>query len=393
MILKAKHVLTGDGSTVIENGAVVIENDKIAAVGVYDEIAPLYKDHETADYSENTITPGMIDTHVHVGYYWTTDRHANPHYITLLAAKTLSDAFKKGVTTIRDVSSPKGLVNSFKRADAEGLCKIPRIFSAQQGICMTGGHCWSLTTGTVEADGEVEIRKAIRDQIKNGAEFIKAFSSHRSDLPEYTDAELAVIVDECHRLGKRVAVHSGTQPSLESVVNLGFDTIEHGTYLTDEQVKRMVQNGQHLVPTIVAYTYIYEEMEKDRIEKGLVYTGNDKITYDYFKKAAEQYKSAFPRWYKLGVSMSTGTDMVRKGSPSVPIAKEAKYFSEYGMPNIEVVRALTHNGALALGLEDSIGLLKKGLQADVIVVKGNPVENIDAVGNVIATYFGGEKVF
>lgn len=392
MILKARYVITGDGKTVIENGAVAVENDKIKKVGKFSEVAMAYPNAEVVDYGEKTIMPGMIDVHVHVGYYWTTDRNASPHYVTFMAYHMLQGALKKGVTTLRDVCSPKGLVNSIKLAQSQGLCVVPRIFSAQQGVCMTGGHCWSLTTATVEADGEVEIRKAIRDQIKNGAEFIKAFTSHRTDLPEYTDKELAVIVDECHRLNRRVAVHSGTQPSIESCVNLGFDTIEHGTFMTNEQARRMAQNGQYLVPTIVAYTYIYEEMEKERIEKNLVYEGNDKITYDYFKKAAEQYKQAFKGWYDSGVIMATGTDMVRKGSPYVPIDKEAQYFSRYGMPNIEVVKALTYNGACALGLENEIGLLKEDMQADIIVLDGNPVEEIEAVSRVCATYLGGIKI-
>lgn len=392
MILKAKYVLTGDGKTVIENGAVATKENKIICVGTCDEVCAKHPDEVIVDYGDRTIMPGMIDMHVHIGYYWTTDRHASLHYITLMANKTLNDAVKKGVTTVRDVCSPKGLVQSLKRAQNDGLVKYPRIFSALQGVCMTGGHCWSLETATVEADGEVEIRKAIRQQIRDGAQFIKAFTSHRGSLPEYTDAELAVIADEVHRVGKRVAVHSGTQPSLESVINLGFDTIEHGTFMTDEQAKKMAQKGLFLIPTIVAYRYIYEEMEKDRIEKNLVYTGNDKITYDYFKMATEQYKQSFKKWYDAGVIMATGTDMVRKGSPSVPIEKEAQYFSEYGMPNIEVVRALTYNGALALGMENEIGLLKEGYEADIIVLESNPVDDISAIANVHATYIGGEKM-
>ncbi|MBE6987567.1 MAG: amidohydrolase family protein [Clostridia bacterium] len=392
MILKAKYVLTGDGKTIIENGAVAVCEKKIIGVGTFDDIIAKFPNEEVTDYGDRTIMPGMIDMHVHIGYYWTTDRHASLHYITLMAHKTLQDAIKKGVTTVRDVCSPEGLVQSLLRAEADGLVKYPRIFSALQGVCMTGGHCWSLTTATVEADGEVEIRKAIRKQIRDGAKFIKAFTSHRGNLPEYTDEELAVIVDEAHRVGKRVAVHSGTQPSIESVINLGFDTIEHGTFMTNEQAKRMAQKGLFFVPTIVAYTYIYEEMEKERIAKNLVYTGNDKITYDYFKMAAEHYKKAFKGWYDTGVIMVTGTDMVRKGSPSVPIEKEAKYFSEYGMPNIEVVRSLTYNGALALGMEDEIGLLKEGYIADIIVLDGNPVEDIDAIGRCHATYISGEKM-
>ena len=168
-ILKAKNVLTGDGETIIENGAVVVKDGKITAVGSFTDVFAQNSTEEVVDYGDKTIMPGMIDMHVHIGYYWTTDRQASLHYITLMANKMLNEALTKGVTTVRDVSSPKGLVNSLKVAEEHGLCKYPRIYSSLQGVCMTGGHCWTLTTATVEADCEAEIRKAIRTQIRDGA--------------------------------------------------------------------------------------------------------------------------------------------------------------------------------------------------------------------------------
>jgi imidazolonepropionase-like amidohydrolase len=389
MILKADRIITGDGRTVLENKAVYIDGEVIADI---DDVGALRARYPKAEFREykGSILPGLIDMHAHIGSWWDREDAAkfNDFVIAFFAADYVRRALAKGVTTIRDVASPKCLCASIRYAVERGFMIAPRIISTDASICSTGGHSWQCRGGVIEADGPWGVRTEIRNAVKRGAEWIKLVTSHRTNTAEFTQEELEAAVDESHRLGRKIAVHSGTQPSIQMCIDAGFDTIEHGTYLTVAQAKQMAAKGIVWVPTIVAYTKTYEK-QLEMIRNG---RGDAVKDHAYFRDAAKTYKENFRKLYETGVKIVTGTDVVYHDAPVTPVASEMRYMVEYGMPAIEVIRAATKSGAETLDLDEITGEIAVGKQADILIVGGNPVEDIGAMEEVVEVYFGGKLV-
>ncbi len=396
MIYTGKHLVTGDGSTHIRNAAVVVDDrGLIKDVGEKEKILPCYPDEKVKDYGDATILPGLFDMHVHFGYYYSQPDLYNfdDFMLAYYAQKQADTALSLGITTIRDVSSSHRLLRQLRLAGEKGYCKVPRIFHTDTGLCMTGGH--GSDDGIVEVDGEWEIRKEIRKQIRDGADWIKVLTSNRESIPEFTQEELDAAVDETHRVGRKCAVHAGLQPAIQMCIDAGFDTIEHGTFLTLEQVEQMARNGQAWVPTITAYTVLYEFC-KEKIESG--YNEGDRIAAKavrdmaFFEPAYHAYKDNFKKFYDTGVTVCTGSDMVLYDAPPLPINREMALMVEYGITPIQAVQAATGNPAKVLGLEDVTGQIQTGLEADIIVVKGDVSEDIRAVNDLIDVYMHGQLV-
>lgn len=397
MIYCGKHLLTGDGKTHLTDAAVVVnEAGKIQDVGTKADMVQKYPDEEVKDYGDVTLLPGLCDMHVHFGYYYSQPDQYNydDYMIAYYAQEQAKTALSLGITTVRDLSSPHNLCKQLRLAGEKGYCKVPRIIHSDAGMCMTGGH--GHDDGIEEVDGEWEIRKEIRKQIRDGADWVKILTSNRTSIPEFTQAELDAAVDESHRVGKKCAVHAGLQPALQMSIDAGFDTIEHGTFLTYDQVKQMAANGQAWVPTMTAYTVLYEFC-KEKIEAG--FDSGDRIAAKaikdmaFFEPAYNAYKDNFKRFYDTGVTVCTGSDMVLYEAPPLPINRELELMVEYGITPIQAIETATSNPAKVLDLEDVMGQLKPGLEADMIVVKGNVAEDIKAVNNLVDVYMSGELVY
>ena len=269
MIFCSNHLITGDGKTVLSNAAVFVNEDgKIAKFGTKEELKKCYPDESVRDYGEASILPGLIDSHVHLGYFYSQPDAYDFDDFTLAfyALDQANQALAKGITTVRDVSSPHKLCLRLRQAGEKGYFPLPRIIQADTGICMTGGH--GHDDGIPEVDGPDAIRKAIRYDLRDGADWIKILTSNRESVPEYTQEELDAAVDECHRRNVKCAVHAGLQPAIQMAIDAGFDTIEHGTFLTLKQVEQMAANGQAWTPTITAYTVLYEFCKK-ALEQGV----------------------------------------------------------------------------------------------------------------------------
>jgi len=390
MILKADRIITGDGSTVLEGKALYIKEDIINEVGDFNTLIEKHPDSCIKEYTGATILPGFIDMHAHIAEYSDRSDAAsfNEYKIAYYAADYAKKAFTKGITTLRDVASPKDLCASINYAVKQGFLEVPRLIYTDAGLCFTGGHGWD-TAGAVEVDGPWAIRAAIRDAVKRGALWIKVLTSHRSFTPEFTQEELNAAVDEAHRVGKKIAVHAGTHPSIQMCIDAGFDTIEHGTYLTIDQAKQMAEKGIVWVPTIVAYTRTYEFILENLENENSVYLSQ----HDYFRDAAAAYKENFKDLYDTGVKIVTGTDLCFNNSPVTPIAWEMKYMADYGMPVLEVIRAATKNGAETLDIDHITGEITSGKQADIVVVAGDPIQDIAAAENVLEVFYGGKSVY
>lgn len=397
MIFTAKHLITGDGKTYIENGAMVVGEDGIICdVGNIEGIREKYPDAEIKDYKEATLLPGLFDMHVHFGYYYSQPDQFNydDYMIAYYAQEQARTALELGITTVRDLASPHNLLKQLRLAAEKGYIKAPRIIHVDTGLCMTGGH--GHDDGITEVDGEWEIRKEIRKQIRDGADWIKVLTSNRTSIPEYTQEELNAAVDEAHRVGVKCAVHAGLQPALQMSIDAGFDTIEHGTFLNLDQVKQMAENGQVWVPTMTAYTVLYEFC-KEKIEAG--FNEGDRIAAKaikdmaFFEPAYNAYKNNFKQFYDTGVTICTGSDMVLYGAPPLPINRELELMVEYGITPIQAIETATSNCAKVLELEETVGELKPSLEADFIVVEGNVSSDIKALNSLKEVYIKGEQIY
>lgn len=398
MIITANKIITGDGKTVLNNSAVCInERGIIESVGTVDEVKAKYPNEEIRDFGDATIMPGMFDMHAHLGYWYSQPDsfNYNDQMIMMYALQHAQAAFTKGITSVRDCYSPHGVCKTLKLAESKGFITIPRITHVDAGMCMTGGHCWD---EVVQVDGPWEIRKEIRKQMRDGAEWIKLLTSHRSHIPEFTQEELDAAVDECHRRGIKCVVHAGTHPSIQMCIDAGFDTIEHGTFLTVEQAEQMRDKGIAWTPTIFAYTYLYEVCKKN-IEEGNADVFNDPVAakeqrdYAYYEPAYESYRDNFKKLYDTGVTVCTGSDMVMYGAPVLPIAEEMSYMVKYGITPVQAVQTSTSNPAKVLGKGDELGLIEEGYIADITVVDGDLSQNIDCIKNINTVYLNGKAVY
>lgn len=397
MIYCGEHLLTGDGKTHLKDAAVAVsKTGRIQDVGEKDEILKKYPGEEVKDYGNVTLLPGLCDMHVHFGYYYSQPDQYNfdDFMIAYYAQEQAKQALHLGITTVRDLSSSHNLMKQLRLAGEKGYVKVPRIIHSDTGMCMTGGH--GHDDGIEEVDGEWEIRKEIRKQIRDGADWVKILTSNRTSIPEFTQEELNAAVDESHRVGVKCAVHAGLQPSLQMAIDAGFDTIEHGTLLTYEQVQQMAANGQAWVPTMTAYTVLYEFC-KEKLEAG--FNEGDRIAAKaindmaFFKPAYNAYKENFKKFYDTGVTICTGSDMVLYEAPPLPINRELELMVEYGITPVQAIETSTSNPAKVLGMEDVMGQLKPGLEADMIVVRGDVAEDIKALKELVDVYMSGELVY
>jgi len=391
MILKADYLVTGDGKTVIENGAVAVKGERIAKVGNFADVCAAYPEDEVKEFSGATLMPGMIDMHVHLAF---CDGRSDekqflyyPALRSLFAGKRMFDTLKNGVTTIRDVGSADNIGASLILAAKKGFIDAPRIYTSGRGICMTGGHGSTLSGLAAECDGEVEVRKAIRQNIRDGANCTKILTSEAYRGVEMTQEEINAAVDETHRLGYRIAAHAGYGDSMQMCIDAGCDTIEHGTHLSLEQCRQMAQNDQTWVPTV----YIFEEsLAACRKMSAEEAAANH---YDYFLDSCECYEKGIKERYDLGVRIATGTDTdCDNYEEASPVRGECYWLVQCGLTPLQAIECATKNGAEALGAADEFGTLAEGLCADIIAVEGKPFEDIEALKNVVGVYRAGKAI-
>lgn len=398
MIICAKYLMTGDGETVLEGQAVLTGVDgKIKKIAPKEELVQDFPEEEVKDYGEATLLPGLCDMHVHLAYWYSQPDsfNYNEQMITLYALQHAQAAFERGITSVRDMSSYHGVCRSLKLAQEKGFITIPRITHTDTGMCMTGGHACDEVP---EVDGLWEVRKEIRKQVRDGAEWVKILTTHRSHIPEFTQEELNAAVDECHRRGIKCGVHAGTNPGIQMCIDAGFDTIEHATFMTVDHAKQMAEKGIAWTPTIMAYTLLYD-ICKENLEKNTGKPVNDPVMqkemkdYQYFEPAYKAYRDHFKEFYDTGVTVIAGTDMVMYQSPLLPLPRELQYMVEYGITPVQAIQTATSNPAKVLGVENERGLVKEGLDADLLVVGGELSKDITCLNDVKLVTLGGKRVF
>ena len=379
------RLIDGTGNRALEKAALWVEEGRVKEVLSAGEGLP--EGVTVVDLGDRTLLPGLIDMHVHVDYWYgqpnLQEYMHGEGMAALLAARNIRSSLEAGVTTVRDLSSGTGL--KLRRAVELGYIPGSRIFTSAKGICMTGGHGYECRDSVVQVDGPDNIRRAVREQIRDGADLVKILTSHRSEYPEYRQEELDAGVDEAHRLGYRVACHAAIMPAAKMAIMAGVDTIEHGTHLTNECRELMAEKGTFLIPTMIAYHSGAAAARRAKADPSSVDPFKRSLVMryaDWWVATDDMLESQFRKAAAAGVKIAVGTDMVMADSEFCPIHTEMEMMVKFGYGEMNTICAATRVAAEALGKEDILGTLTKGKIADFVVVDGNPLANISALRNV-----------
>lgn len=385
--IRAGRLIDCKSDIPVSNAVILIEGDKI--VSVTPGGAPP-SGVELVDLSRATVLPGLVDAHTHVllqGDITAEDydkqllKESIP-YRAILAARNAQIALSHGFTALRDLETEGAMYADadLKHAINNGEVPGPHMQVATRAMTPTGmypllGYSWELKvpTGVQYVDGVDEIRKAIREQVMYGADWIKYYSDHGyfygadgvlHSHVNFRDEEARAIVDETHRIGKKVAAHAIGIDGIAAALRAGVDTIEHGDGLTEALMEEMARRGIPWVPTIAVGAYVAPGR-----------AGN-------WPKMVDTEKAAFQLALKKNVKIVLGTDAGGFDWRELNEAKELEYYVNYGMTPIQAIRTATTSAAELLGWSDKMGTVEAGKWADLIAVSSDPLKDITELERV-----------
>jgi imidazolonepropionase-like amidohydrolase len=379
------RVLTSCGDEVIEDGFVEFEGATIKAVGTRAELGG-----RAAEGTETrgTILPGLFQNHGHLAWDGVHDLAAQsmndaPEIAAFKCAGNMLVNLRAGVTTFRDLGVNRS--NLFaKQAVAQGIFPGPRLLVCGQAIVQTGGHTYWCCR---EASGPDEMRRAVREQVRGGADLIKIMACH--DTLEFTDAELEAVVDEAHRNGLPITAHATFDTAISRMLDAGIDVIEHGGAMTDATIEKLLARN---VPIVTTFAPLVQQSQPEIARR---------FNIPEWKIAERQKAIANPARYEglrkaaaAGVTIAFGTDC---GSPAVGhdvIAPEMAFMIKVGVKKdaYDAIRSATVVSAALNKVQDQRGTLQAGKAADVIVVDGNPLVDIDDIAKVRMTFIDGRRM-
>ncbi len=371
LLIRAGRVFPATDETVLRDGWVLVEDGRIATISASEPPAPGAR---RIDRPDATLLPGLIDCHVHLTLSgsgdWLREADDPTPVVAWNVARRAADTLRGGFTTIRTLGGRDRIEVLLRDRIAAGDMPGPRIRAANRVVCMTGGHGWWIGR---EADGPDEVRKAVREQIKDGADVIKMMATGGVMTPnvepgaaQLGEDELRAGVEEARKAGKRTASHAQGSDGIMAAVRAGIDSIEHGFFLTREIVGEMQERGTFLSPTLVA-------------ARGLADAEPGTIP-DWARAKArairEPHLESFQLAVSAGVKVVLGTDAGTPYNYHGRNAWELELMVEAGLSPVQALIAATRNGADLLGVLDVVGTLEPGKQADLLLVRG------DATGDV-----------
>lgn len=382
------RILTAVGDQVIEDGYIDIQNGKIAAIGPVADM-PTDTDAEIIDAKGGTILPGIIQSHAHLAWDGVHDlaqqsMSDSPEISAYKSAGNMLKCLRAGITTFRDLGMNTS--NLFaKQAVEQGIFPGPRLLVCGQAIVQTGGHTYWCCR---EASGPDEMRRAVREQVRGGADLIKIMASH--DLVEFTDEELHAVIDETHRNGLPITAHATFDEVIYRVAKFGVDVVEHGGSMRDETIQLLLEKKIPIVTTFAPLV-----MQADEVRARQYNIPEWKIAERKRQMADTSRYQGLVNAAKAGVVIAFGTDA---GSPVVPhdvVAPELKFMVKLGVVdgNYAAIRSATVIPARINKLDKKIGTLEAGKEADVIIVDGNPLDDLDALERVAYTFVAGKKMY
>ena len=395
--IRAGKLIDGRGGAPIANAVILVENDKIVAVG---QGLAIPRDATVIDLSRSTVLPGFIDCHTHVTSQ-PTDFYEDLFRRSAIDVAVLANTFAKktveaGFTTIRDVGSAEFIDVALKRAIDRGDLVGPRIMPATLTVGATGGHgdmsgfSPYIRMGGFSgiADGEAEIRKLIRLEVKNGAEVIKliagagVLSEEESvGAAQFTQAEMNAVVDEAAMWGRKVAAHAHGAEAIKRALRAGVASVEHASLIDDEGIALAKEKGAYLVMDIYNDDYIMAEYKR---------LGYPQKILDKEQKIGRLQRENFRKALQAGVKMAFGTD-----AGVYPHGWNGKQFAkmvEWGMTPMQAIMSATTSAADLLGWSDKVGSIQVGRFADMVAVDGDPLQNIAVLEKPSFVMKGGQVV-
>ena len=383
--IRAARLIDVRTGNVTSPAVIVVRGNRIESIG-----SDVPAGADVIDLGDSTLLPGLIDAHVHTllqGDVTATDYdeqlfRESQAYRALRASRALKIGLEHGFTTMRDVETEGAMYTDvdLKHAIENGIIPGPRLVVSTRALSVTGGYGPSgyapdivYPKGVQIVDGADDARKAVREQISHGADWIKVYADRSyfvqsdgtlSSIPTFTPEEMKAIVDEAHRLRHKVAAHAMARPGIQNALYAGVDSIEHGISIPDDLIDYMVAHGVYLCPTLTVTEYVAPG-------RGGVWAKIPEYHHDSFQRALEH-----------GVKIAFGTDAGGFPWDAVNEAKEFEYETKYGMTPLQAIQTATRNAADLLGMSDQIGTLDAGKFADIVAVPGNPLLDITAMERV-----------
>jgi imidazolonepropionase-like amidohydrolase len=399
IFIKAGRLIDTKNGKVLENQGIIVEGTKIKAVSALKDL-PIPSGAKVVDLSNATVLPGLADCHTHVllqGDITAEDydvqllKESIP-YRTIRATMAARTGLMNGFTVFRDVETEGAMYADVdvKTAINRGVIPGPRMFVATRAFAPTGmyplsGYSWELTLpeGVQIVDGADNIRKAVREQAKFGADWIKFYADRRYYLKDgalhswvnFTDEEMEAMVTEAHRLGKKVAAHAMGYDGIDAALRHNVDSIEHGYGLDEGLMDRMVKQGAYWCPTIYVGVYVAE--------------GRAAAGAPIWLTMRDLEAKAFGIAYKKGVKIAYGTD-AGGFAWTENQAKEFAYMVKYGMPAMQAIQSATTVSAEMLEKSSDFGVIEAGKFADIIAVSGDPLKDITELEKVKFVMKNGE---
>jgi len=391
-VIRAGTLIDGQSETPRKNQLIFVRGQRIEKVA--DGSSAIPAGAKTIDLSGATVLPGMIDSHTHL-FLWGEDPAKGGYDANILkagialraarATYAAKRALEQGFTTLRDVETEGAGYGDIgiKQAIEEGTIPGPRVFGATRGISTTGGYNLEgyapelvIPKGVQIVDGPVEARKAAREQLEHGADWLKVYMTHRSwvdkqghlvSQPTLTVEELRAIVDEAHGWGKKVACHAYNGEGLQRGLDGGCDSIEHGLDISDAQIAQMAKQGTWYCPTLGVYYLDWAAADTPEGQRD--------------RARAHLHETSFRKAVKANLKIVFGTDI--GGIPwQDPIAAEFKWMVNLGMTPAAAIQAATSRPAEMLGSKGELGQVAEGAYADIIAVSADPLKDITELEKV-----------
>lgn len=391
-VLKCGTLIDTEAATLRSKQLIVIDDQRITAIRAGDQYLG---EARVVDLSEYTCLPGLIDMHVHLTNGDLTKMYVEKFTLgvpdlAFMAARNAQITLMAGFTTVRNLGDRGEITAALRKAIDKGLVIGPRIFTAGKSLATTGGHADPTNgyraglrgdPGPVEGvvNSVADARKAVRQRYKNGADLIKITATggvlsqaKNGQNPQFFDEELAAIVATAASYGFKVAAHAHGVEGMQRAIRAGVASIEHGTFMDAATMRLMKKHGTYLVPTILAGDFVAKKAKIDGYFPDIVRP----------KAAAigPKIQATFGRAYRAGVKIAFGTDS--GVSAHGDNAQEFALMVEAGMPAMQAIVSATTNAAQLLDMRAQLGSISVGKYADVVAVKGNPVEDITLLENI-----------
>jgi imidazolonepropionase-like amidohydrolase len=379
MLLKNGRIIDGFGA-VTEKGWLLIADDKIITVGetedIPEDITAQLVPEWIFDLTGKTILPGLIDCHVHLALNGSTDPMTELLQMAdataaLHMANNAKRTLQAGITTVRDLGAMNFIDLRVRDAIQTGLIDGPQMLCAGQMICITGGHGWQVGC---TADGPSEVRKAVRKQIQAGVDQVKFMATGgiltrggRPGVPQLNPEELRAGVEEAHKIPLKACAHSQSLEGTRNSVAAGIDSIEHGVSLDDAVIEEMLKKDVFLVPTLSAPFNIMRR----GIQAGIPAEFVDKT-----RRVNDAHVEALIRAHEAGVKIAAGTDAGTPFNLHGENANELVLLVENGFSAAEAISCASARAAELLNLQDAVGSITPGKQADLFIIDGNPLMDI-----------------